>query len=524
MSPGSASLDSPSASLSPLSLSFGTQALGSTSNMQRVSLSNTGSATLLISSIGVSGDFTQSNNCGSTLAVGKNCAIGVIFAPTAKGTRSGGLNILDNVSGSPQAISLSGIGASSSATPSLTNSPDVSFSPAALTFGSQAFQTTSTAQSITLTNSGGAALDISSIAVGGSNASDFSQTNTCGSSVAAGANCKINLTFRPTASGARSAAVAFTDNAAGSPQNVSLSGTGAATGAAASLSPATLTFASQAVATTSAAQTITLSNSGASALIVTSIAVTGANASDFAQTNGCGSSVAAGGNCKISVTFKPTASGSRSAAVAFANNASGSPQSVSLSGTGAASPAVAKLSSSTLAFGNEAWDLISSSQAITLTNTGGASLSISSVAFTGADATDFTDVTTCGSSLVAGGSCTIAVLFTPSIIGSCSASLKITDNASGSPQAVSLSGTGILDVILRWVASTTAGVTGYNVYRGTTSGGESSTALNSTPISGTTYYDENVKAGTTYYYVLKSVGPSDTALSAPSNETVVTIP
>ena len=415
---GSASLDSTSVSLSPLSLSFGTQTVGSASNTEQVYVLNTGSATLMISSISVSGDFTQKNDCGTSLAVGKNCAIGVIFAPTAKGTRSGSLTILDNASGSPQAIRLSGTGASSAATPSLTNGPDVSFSPVSLAFASQAVQTASAAQSVTLTNSGDAALDISNIAISGANASNFSQTHTCGSSLAAGANCKISVTFKPTASGSRSADVTLTDNAAGSPQSVSLTGTGAAS----------------------------------------------------------------------------------------------------------SSPAAAKLSSSTLAFGNEAWDLISSSQVITLTNTGGASLSISGISFTGTNAADFTNVTTCGSSLAAGGSCTIGVLFTPSIIGACAASLQITDNASGSPQAVSLSGTGTLDVILSWVASSTAGVTGYNVYRGTTSGGESSTPLNSTPISATIYYDENVKAGVTYYYVLRTVGPADTALSAPSNETVVTVP
>jgi hypothetical protein len=175
-------------------------------------------------------------------------------------------------------------------------------------------------------------LSITSITVTGTNAKDFSESNTCGSSVAAEGNCPISVTFTPSASGSRTASVSITDNASGSPQTVSLSGTGA--GPVVSLSPTSLTFGSQAVGTLGAAQTITLSNTGNAALSITSITVTGTNAKDFSETNTCGSSVAAEGNCPISVTFTPSASGSRTASVSITDNASGSPQTVSLSGTG----------------------------------------------------------------------------------------------------------------------------------------------------------------------------------------------
>jgi hypothetical protein len=312
-------------------------------------------------------------------------------------------------------------------------------------------------------------------------------------------------------------------------QMVALKPAAPVTSAVVSLSPSSLTFSSQAVGATSASQTITLNNSGNAALSITSIAVTGTNGSDFAQTNTCGSSVAAGTTCTIGVTFKPTATGTRTAAVTLTDSATGSPQSVSLSGTGAgtvggAAGAVASLSFSSLNFWNEPVSVISSSQVLTLTNTGSAALSISSIAFTGANAADFTQVNTCGASLAAGGSCTIAILFTPSAIGARVASLVITDNASGSPQSVSLSGTGVHDVVLTWTANETSGVTGYNVYRGTTSGGESSTALNSTPINGTTYPDTNVTAGASYYYVVKAVGSDGVTQSASSNEASATVP
>ena len=131
-------------------------------------------------------------------------------------------------------MSLSGTGTSSA--------PAVSLSPTSLAFGSLAVGTASTAQTITLTNSGNAALSVTSIAVSGTNASDFAETNNCGSSVAAGANCTISVTFKPAAAGTRTAAVTLTDNATGSPQSVGLSGTGGSTSAAASLSPTSSVF------------------------------------------------------------------------------------------------------------------------------------------------------------------------------------------------------------------------------------------------------------------------------------------
>jgi hypothetical protein len=105
--------------------------------------------------------------------------------------------------------------------------PDVSLSSSSLTFSSQGVGTTSAAQSVTLSNTGNAALNISSIAISGTNAGDFALTNTCGSGLAAGANHGISVTFTPAATGTRSASLAITDNASGSPQTVSLSGMGA---------------------------------------------------------------------------------------------------------------------------------------------------------------------------------------------------------------------------------------------------------------------------------------------------------
>jgi len=198
-------------------------------------------------------------------------------------------------------------------------------------------------------------------------------------------------------------------------------------------------------------------------------------------------------------------------------------QSATASVTYVAQP-TANLSPPSMTFASQALGTTSSAQAVTLTNSGGTTLNFTSIALTGTNASDFAQTNTCGSSLAAGANCTIVVMFTPSVAGTEAASLSIADNASGSPQTVSLSGAGTHDVILSWTASTTAGVVGYDVYRGTTSGGPYPTELNSTPINGTTYTDATVQAGQTYYYVVTAVASNDVTQSADSNEVSATVP
>ena len=185
--------------------------------------------------------------------------------------------------------------------------------------------------------------------------------------------------------------------------------------------------------------------------------------------------------------------------------------------------AVVSLSPSALTFASQITGTTSPAQTVLLTNTGNTALSISSITLTGANASSFTQVSTCGSTLAANSSCTIVVLFNPSSTGARSAVLTIADNANGGSQSVSLSGGGAHDVVLTWTASPTTTVTGYNVYRGTASGGESSIPLNTTTINGTTFADGNVTAGTKYYYTVKAV-TSAGGLSVSSNEAPATVP
>jgi hypothetical protein len=407
----------PVVSLSPTSLTFPAQAVGGSSSAQSVTLSNTGSATLSITSITVSGNFSQTNTCGSSVAVGGSCTLSVTFTPTATGTRTGVVTITDNASPTTQTVSLTGTG---------VDAPVVSLSPASLTFPAQRVGTASSAQSVTLKNTGSATLSITSITASG----DFSQTNTCRSSVAVGASCTLSVTFKPTATGIRTGAVTITDNASPATQTVSLTGTG--TAPAVSLSPTSLTFPAQPVGTSSSAQSVTLSNTGSATLSISSITVSG----DFSQTNTCGSSVAASATCTLSVTFKPTAAGTRTGAVTITDNASPATQTISLTGTGTAP--VVSLSPTSLTFPAQEVGTSSSAQSVTLKNTGNASLTITSINVSG----NFSQTNTCGSSVAASASCTLSVTFKPTTPGTRTGTLTITDNANPATQTVSLKGTG----------------------------------------------------------------------------------
>jgi Abnormal spindle-like microcephaly-assoc'd, ASPM-SPD-2-Hydin len=633
----------PIVSLSSGSLTFGSQVLNTTSAAQAVMLTNTGTASLSITSTVASGDYAQTNTCGASVAAGANCTISVTFTPTATGTRTGAITITDNAAGSPQSVNLTGTGVPAAA-------PVVSLSPASLTFGNQQIGTTSTAQSVTLSNTGNATLNITSIVPSG----DYADTTTCAATLAAAASCTISVTFTPKATGTRTGAVTITDSASGSPQSVNLTGTGlAAPVPVVTLSASSLTFGSPAVTvvqdaiatgrgsttlaaafgsnvtqnnlmvvgvssssgntfasppitdtlgsswllavaenpgatgtpsqcniyyavvpstgantvtvhatgtnnlhlhiyeisglvtssvldqsgsnfqsttttatvstagpttaaneyvfayvgrnngtgtwtagtgygdarsspnttsatdafsedkivsatgtqtatatssatdaltsviatfkaagggtrvgTTSAAQSVTLSNTGSATLNITSIVPSG----DYADTTTCAATLVAGASCTISVTFTPTATGTRTGAVTITDNAAGSPHVISLTGTGlAAGTPVVSLSASSLTFGNQPINTTSTAQNVTLSNTGTGTLSIMSIVPSG----NYADTTTCAATLAAGSNCTINVTFTPTATGTQTGAITITDNAAGSPQSVNLTGTGV---------------------------------------------------------------------------------
>ncbi len=176
----------------------------------------------------------------------------------------------------------------------------------------------------------------------------------------------------------------------------------------------------------------------------------------------------------------------------------------------------ASVAPSSLSFGNQPAAVASAPKTVTLTNSSGTVLAISSIAVSGIHASNFYQVNNCGSSLAANSSCTVTVEVVPSEAGVRTASLVVTDNAPGSPQRVPLSATGMHDIILSWTASVSSGVIGYYVYRGTKAGGGSTTPVNVIPVNALFYVDTQVVKGITYYYVVTATTGS--AQSGPSNE------
>jgi hypothetical protein len=416
----------PSVQVSPGSLAFGNIVVGVTSVSQTVSLVANGSASVNVTAVSVTGDFSQTNNCPSTLTSSGTCTVLVYFTPTQTGPRTGTLSINTSASSAAQTVSLTGTGIALTA----------QISPGSLTFTGQIVGTTSAPQPVAFSNTGSAAISISGI----SGSPNFGETNNCGSSVAVSGSCTINVTFTPTATGTTAGTLSFTDNASGSPQTVTLSGTGIAP--VASLSTQGLTF-TEPVSTASAAQTLTITNTGTSNLTLSTATIGGTNPSDFAKSSDTctGATVMPTMTCAVSVTFTPATAGSLSASLIFVDNANGSPQTVTLSGTGTA-PTVS-LSVSGLTFTQLA-GATSAAQTLTLTNVGTGNLTISTAAIGGTNPTDFAkSADTCtGATVTPTSTCAVSVTFTPSTTGSFSASLIFTDSASGSPQTATLSGTG----------------------------------------------------------------------------------
>jgi len=401
------------ATVSPTSLAFSNQTVNTTSAAQTVSLSNTGNTPSALSAATVTGPFAFTTTCGATLAASASCSYSVTFTPTAMNAASGTLSIPTDVG--TKTVSLSGTGLQTSGT----------LTPASVAFGSLAVGATSSTQSVTLTNTGNTALGVTSVSVSG----QYAQTNTCGSSIAAGTNCVVSVSFKPTTMGAQAGTLTVV-TAAGT-YTSTLSGTGllAVVGA----SPASVAFGNQTLNITSAAQTITLSNTGNTATSVSTATLTG----PFAFTTTCGTSIGASASCTYSVTFTPTAMNGASGTLSIPTGTG--TQTVSLSGTGLQTSG--SVDKDSLAFGNQAVSTTSAAQVVTLTNTGNTALGVSGVSASA----QYTQSNNCGSSVASGSSCTINVSFAPTAMGSQPGTLTVTTGAG--TYTTTLSGTGLLAVV-----------------------------------------------------------------------------
>jgi hypothetical protein len=484
------------AAVSPSALYF----VGSTTLSENAVLTNTGVSTLNITAIAAAEptDFAVLSNCEATLAAGAFCVINVVFTPTADGTVTSTINITDSASTSPQAIALTG-------TSGPDDGPGAMVSPGALYF-----EEGSPAQDVTLSNTGTSALAISSITVsnpGSDTTNGYATSTTCGASLAAGASCTITVS-QTNNGGTPTSTLSIIDNAVGSPQIVALSSEpppeNLSANPTAIIAPPSLAF----FGSGGASQTMTLTDDSINPINILGIGLS--SASNFSTSNNCPASLVEFASCDITVTFvSGPPSATVSASLILTDTALGSPQSVPLTGTNGPSAitgALASINPASLSFAGSGQP----PQTATITNTGGAAMTISAITLT--DTTNFSMSQTCPGSLAAGANCAITIDFTPSAAGTYAASVDIADNASGNPQAITLTGT----------SATATGAAGPTVSLGAASGGATSATVTSGQTA--TFNLQAAQSGGGDATVTLSVDcssiPSTTCSASPSSITV----
>jgi len=491
-------------SISPTTVSFGSVNVGSSSS-QNVTLTNSGNAALTISSATPSGQGFSINGLALPQAIGAGASVtfAVQFAPASAGSTSGSIAVSSNASGSPTSIALSGTGLQGQLT---ANPTSVSFASVAV--GSNG------SRAMTLTNSGTASITISSASVSGSGFAIAGLSTP--TTLSAGQSVGLSASFTPSSAGGASGSISFASNAPGSPMAIALSGTG--TQAQIAAAPSSVVFGNVVVGNNNS-QTIIISNGGNTGLTISQATVTGTGF----NTSGLSAplTVAAGKNATFNAAFTPSSSGGVSGSVTLVSNAPNSPLTIPLGGTGVATSLLLGANPTSLNFGNVN-DGTTSSLSAAFTNNGNASVTISNVSATGAGFSS--SGVSAGTTLAPNQTTTLIVAFDPATPGGVTGGLTVTSNASNSPVAISLSGTGVApaSVALSWIASTSPDIAGYNEYRGTTQGTYSK--VNTSLVAGTAYTDAAVQSGQdiTYYYVVTAVNSSgvESAQSSPASVTV----
>ncbi|MFG1876469.1 choice-of-anchor D domain-containing protein [Sphaerisporangium sp. NPDC049003] len=447
---------------SPGLVSFEARQVGTTSPAQAVTISNGATTAAPISSVSVSGDYAQTNTCGSSLAAGASCTVNVTFKPTATGTRTGTLTVASSAPGGPVTVSLTGSG---------TNGVALTASPASLSFGSRQSGSTSPAQAVTVTNSGTAPATLSGVTTTG----DYAQTNTCGATLAAGASCTVNVTFTPTASGSRPGTVKVASNDVNSPLTVNLSGSGItsttnlALGATMTASSSnggfppgnanddnTATYwesnsnafpqwlqADLGTAQSIGSVTLKLPPPAAWATRTQTLSVQGSTDGTTWTTLKPSATYTFNPATGNTVTIPLTTSSARQVRLNFTANSGWPAAQVAefqiFPGGGGPAPTVSLAASpADLTFAARTVGSTSPAQAVTVTNNGTGQATLGTVATTG----DYAQTKTCGATLAAGASCTVNVTFTPTATGTRTGTLSVASNDPNGPLTVALTGTG----------------------------------------------------------------------------------
>ena len=468
-------------------VSFGTVGVGKATT-QSVTVTNTGTSTVTIDQTAVTGaSFTTGAGTPSaTIAPGQSKTIQIQFAPLLAGSAAGGFTLTSNASNSPLTVELVGTGGQAG----------LAISPANFNFGSVQVGSTGSA-TITLTNSGNESVSINQASAAGTGFSAIGLAP--GATIAAGQSTTFTAQFTPTTPGSASGSISVASNAPNSPLTVALSGSGSQ--AQISAIPSTAGFGNVSTGTSNS-QTISLTNNGTASLVVSHAAVSGTGFSVTGLNTPL--TIPAGSNTTFNAVFAPGAAGAVTGSISLTSNAPNSPFTIALSGSGLAGTQLLTFGTSSLSFGSvnvgSNSDLSSS-----LTNTGNSSVTISAVNVTGAVFT--VSGVSSGETLTAGQSIPVTVQFAPTAAGAVSGAVTLLSNATNSA-AMSLSDSGAQQsthtVGLAWTDSATT-VAGYNVYRGTSTGGPYASKLTGSPVTSTQFTDSGLQSGQTYYYVVTAV-------------------
>lgn len=410
-------------SASTTTLSFGDVAVGNTTT-QSLTVTNTGTATVNVSQATLTGAAFSvvSGNPSGALQVGQSVTVQVQFAPTGSGSTSGTITVISDASNSPLTISLTGTGAEAG----------LSVSPATWNFGNVTVNQ-KVSQNVKLTNTGNSNVVINMANVSG-NAFGISGL-ALPMTLSAGQAVTFSTQFAPTATGAASGSISFTDNAPNSPQTLTMSGTGVATSSTLGASPANVSFGNVVVGSNSQ-QTVTLTNTGNASATISSLVATG---NGFSVT-GLAAPLTIGANQSASFTaqFAPTTTGAASGSITVSSTANNSTLSIPVSGSGTQGSLTAN--PLTVGFGNVNVGT-SGTSSITLTNSGSASISISqaSASGTGFSINGIATPMTLG----AGQSASFTAKFSPTAAGNAVGSVSIASNSPNSPLVIGLTGAGV---------------------------------------------------------------------------------
>jgi len=504
--------------VNPASLSFGSVTVNTASSAATVVITNNGGQSVSI--LQVSSSLPEfiiiSPAMPIMLGPHSSASFQVVFQPDAQLTYSG--NIILNTGhkgGGAQTISVSGTGTtSSSASSTSSQSYLLSASASSLNFGNTLVGS-SASQAVAMTNTGTASVNLSQVAVTGAG---FTVSGFTGAvTLAAGQSFSLTVSFAPATVGSATGSLSFVSSATNSPATISLGGNGVQPQI--SVIPASVSFGNVTVGLANT-QAFTIRNPGTANLSVTqaSLIGTGFSFSGLALPL----SVPPGGSSAFTISFTPAAGSSLSGNLTLVNNTLNSPLVVPLAGTGVSAVAQLTASPASLSFGSITTG-ISGTQSVILANTGNSSVSVSQISITNAgfSAAGFALPLT----LAAGQSTSFSVTFAPTTTGSFSGSVTVASNATNSPLAISISGSGAApvnhSVTLNWTPSSSS-FAGFNVYRGSLSGGPY-TKVNTALIAATSFLDTSVASGQTYYYAATEVD-STGAESVYSTEVIAAAP